>query len=637
MAILSLNLLSNISVFLVSLIAWIHLQDYLSRYGDRTLAVTFGCIMGGAATATMLTPFELRPGILIDLRSSALATAGFFGGPVAGAVAVIVPATYRIALGGAGAPAGVLTILLAAGIGTLSHIAVRGRVVRLRHVLAVSAAAAAGTTIGFLALPRAVWPLAFSTVAPLTAVLTFAATAVAGLLMIQEARRRELARSNLIYRAIVQALPDCLNVKDLAGRFVVANPATAALMRADSAESLIGRTDFDFYPEETARRFHKEELDAIHTGQVTTPEQHVVHADGSEDWLSTLKVPLRDAHGRLTGLITHNRNITERKRLEQELADSRELLTVALANMADAVALFDRDRRLAFCNEQYRRLFARTADVRRPGAPLRLILQVSLQRGEQVGVAPDEAEAWIEKVHASLNAGSDRITQLAGGRWVHVRTRPIQDGRALVILTDFTDEKNTQDMLLERHRQLETLASTDWLTSLKNRRAFDETLAREVGQGRELTTALSLMLIDVDHFKSFNDIYGHQAGDRCLRDISACLRGSLQRPGDTAARYGGEELAAILPNTTMAGAAQIAEMFRRAVRDSAIPHEGSATGFVTVSIGLATAVRGGAPISAPELVARADAALYAAKAAGRDHIHTWQPDGDGQGQLFRLA
>ena len=131
---------------------------------------------------------------------------------------------------------------------------------------------------------------------------------------------------------------------------------------------------------------------------------------------------------------------------------------------------------------------------------------------------------------------------------------------------------------------------------------------------------LSLIFCDVDDFKAFNDTYGHQTGDNCLRSVARVLSSEIKRPADLAARYGGEEFAVILPNTSAEGAFHQAESFRSAIETLLMPHAGSSTGdYVTVSFGVATFVPG--DDAAPEdLIAKADEALYKAKESGRNKV-----------------
>jgi len=157
----------------------------------------------------------------------------------------------------------------------------------------------------------------------------------------------------------------------------------------------------------------------------------------------------------------------------------------------------------------------------------------------------------------------------------------------------------------------------DGLTGVYNRRHFDERLATEWGRAMRSGTALSVVLLDVDFFKRYNDRYGHQAGDDCLRRIASTLHDCLRRPGDLVARYGGEEFACLLPDTDMSGALRLAEELGQQVFALQIAHAGSSVeAAVTVSLG-ACSKRSDAAGSAAALLRGADEQLYAAKARGR--------------------
>jgi diguanylate cyclase (GGDEF)-like protein len=164
---------------------------------------------------------------------------------------------------------------------------------------------------------------------------------------------------------------------------------------------------------------------------------------------------------------------------------------------------------------------------------------------------------------------------------------------------------------------LEKLALTDSLTAVANRRQFDTVIAAEVKRSMRTKKGLALLLIDVDKFKNYNDLYGHGAGDLCLKRIAAALGSSVGRPSDLVARYGGEEFVVLLPDTDAPGASAVASKLLTAVRDLGIAHAAWERGIVTISIGIA--ISPPQPVIDPVwLIQQADQALYAAKQAGRD-------------------
>jgi diguanylate cyclase (GGDEF)-like protein len=242
---------------------------------------------------------------------------------------------------------------------------------------------------------------------------------------------------------------------------------------------------------------------------------------------------------------------------------------------------------------------------------------------EQVIPGGHEQE-WIDEIAASLKQESEEEVQLYDGRWLLVRTRPTAEGSALVMVSDLTKIKQAEAALRSMTDQLKLLATTDGLTGLTNRRAFDAALENELARCKRTGEPISLLLTDVDRFKSYNDLYGHQAGDEVLKKVGQCLRSALRRPADVAARYGGEEFVAILPATDEDGAFFIADGFRESLFAMGIPHKGGDKGVLTASVGIATFSGKDLELSPAELVHRADEALYDAKAAGRDRVTGWR-------------
>jgi diguanylate cyclase (GGDEF)-like protein len=171
--------------------------------------------------------------------------------------------------------------------------------------------------------------------------------------------------------------------------------------------------------------------------------------------------------------------------------------------------------------------------------------------------------------------------------------------------------------LAAANRELEKLSRQDGLTGIANRRYFDSYLLTEVRRAARERSPLSLVLSDVDDFKAFNDSYGHQAGDDCLRQVATALSSAGRRPADLAARYGGEEFAMILPGTVVDGAVDVAQTVSRVIAGLAIPHARSGAGHITLSQGIVSLVPE-KETSPEDLIQRADQALYQAKQQGRN-------------------
>jgi diguanylate cyclase (GGDEF)-like protein/PAS domain S-box-containing protein len=204
---------------------------------------------------------------------------------------------------------------------------------------------------------------------------------------------------------------------------------------------------------------------------------------------------------------------------------------------------------------------------------------------------------------------------------VHVVRHPDGSPEALVgFMFDISERKKAEDKILQLQKELEALSYQDSLTMVANRRMFDTILEMEWTKARVTGQPLSLVLLDIDFFKAYNDLHGHPQGDACLRQVAKVLDGSASRTRDLCARLGGEEFVLVLPATDEAAALAVAERCARRLARAALPHAASSVAdVVTCSMGVATIVRGSRDLPA-QLVDTADTRLYRAKAAGRNRI-----------------
>lgn len=198
---------------------------------------------------------------------------------------------------------------------------------------------------------------------------------------------------------------------------------------------------------------------------------------------------------------------------------------------------------------------------------------------------------------------------------------------AMVVVALWLSAREVRAILVNILLKQIAFARVSWedrLTGLGNRRRFDDKLDSYWRQAARLRIPLSLIILDVDHFKKYNDTYGHQAGDECLRDVAQAIAGCVKRAGDTAARYGGEEFAVLMFHSTMTEARSMGERLRSAVQELGREHAGSEFGCVTISVGGATVVPSSA-LTAERFLRSADEALYRAKRDGRNRVEWSMP------------
>jgi diguanylate cyclase (GGDEF)-like protein/PAS domain S-box-containing protein len=252
------------------------------------------------------------------------------------------------------------------------------------------------------------------------------------------------------------------------------------------------------------------------------------------------------------------------------------------------------------------------------------------QRMEQLAQGASQPITWTN-VFFEYAKGSKK----GGQEWTYIR----QDGTAITvnlfvtrievdgivigymgIATDLTERKETEEALREANGILQELSFKDGLTGISNRRHFDESLEREWSRARRYSSPLSLILFDIDYFKRYNDFYGHQAGDECLRVVTTMLKAMIQRKTDIYARYGGEEFALILPDTELDRATGIAELVRLAIEACNIPNvQSKVSQVITISAGVAS-VNLETMSNFSDLIAAADSSLYIAKQEGRNRV-----------------
>lgn len=451
-----------------------------------------------------------------------------------------------------------------------------------------------------------------------------------------DAARREAERAHQLMHDAIEAMPAAVEIYDRSDRLVLFNQRMLQLYPHMAGRTLLGET-FDALVRNAVA--HGKVPDALgceerwlaerleRRGQSSAPR---LQRAPSGAWYEIYETPMPRG-----GLVTVRLDATETVQQREELraahdraANDHALLDDAIEALSDGFALYDSEDRLLLCNQPYREIYRTSAPALVIGASFESIVRYGLERGQypQAGSTDSEKQTWLaDRLRRHHEPDGQAVLQeLPGNRWLRIDERRTRGGGVAGVRTDVTEMVRTrQDLeaaaaaLQQANAQLEQLSTTDALTGLANRRRFDLRLAEEVQRSHRHGTELALLMIDIDHFKHYNDLFGHPQGDIALQAVAAVLAQQARRPGELVARYGGEEFALLLPYASRASAATVAERCIDSMATLALPHGASPTAAqVTLSIGVAM-------LKAPQredgaaFVRRADAALYAAKAAGR--------------------
>ncbi len=370
---------------------------------------------------------------------------------------------------------------------------------------------------------------------------------------------------------------------------------------------------------------------AIRDGTGFTFKRRLLRPDGEVRHVESRGMAQCDPSGKVVAVFGTLTDVTEQHRTQAEMSRLHEGTKRALEKVAESEARF---RMLADHTSDMITSVGRDGHAR----------YVSPSSLALLGRAPEEVVGtcltqWVaEDDRPLVEAAMDRLYHDSGRlsvqyralrrdgtqAWIEASGRLAGDGaEAVVAWRDITERKRAEQALVESNRRLEAMANTDALTGLANRRRFDEALAREWRLAERHGTELSLILLDIDCFKAFNDLYGHQAGDDCLREVANAVASISRRSGDLAARHGGEEMTVLLPATGTAAAAAAAEQIRFIIEALGAPHAGNAErgGVVTASFGVATASPGKGPMADRHaLFVEADSMMYEAKRTGRNRV-----------------
>ena len=472
-----------------------------------------------------------------------------------------------------------------------------------------------GETIGVLALfsRRPILPTE-------DAMLDGLRSAVA--LTVQQAAAENALHENTIFlNTLLNSLPLPVFYKDSKCRYTGFNKAYEEFI-CRTRDQLLGKSVFDIAPRELAEVYHAKDLALLQDHGTQVYESQVKDMHGVMRDVVFHKAAFMDSDGCTLGLIGAIIDITERKRDEKALSDSRQQLMDIIDFLPDATFVLDNDKRVIAWNRAIEEMTGISkAEMLGQGDYAHSVPFYGVRRPhllDLLDIDDKELEAKYQyvvrkgnRLHAEVSAPA-----LYGGKgaWVWVFGAPLYNAKgerigAIEAIRDISEQKRLETMLGQ-------LARTDQMTGVNNRGHFLELLDVEIERAGRYGRSLCLLMLDLDHFKSVNDTRGHAAGDEAIRTVTRVLQSSGLRQSDFFGRIGGEEFAVALPETAFQDAADVAERVRHQLAATPVSYASSKFS-ITVSIGISEYRDGD---SQETLLNRADHAMYQAKQAGRNRV-----------------
>ena len=335
---------------------------------------------------------------------------------------------------------------------------------------------------------------------------------------------------------------------------------------------------------------------------------------GEEFWSELTLTPIFDVHGEVMYFTGIQNDITERKHTEERV----NLYEKVIANTLQGVMITDSNRNIITVNHAFSMITGYSLEEVKGKNP------DILSSGKHNADFYDQL--WLELTKIGQWNGEIWNKRKSGAIYpelLNISVVKNEKGKItnyVAIFSDITESKDAESKLREANKKLEELTLIDGLTRIANRRHFDAYLKKEWELSKRTSRPISLIMIDIDFFKKYNDSYGHLEGDSCLQNVAKAIKESINRDGDLVSRYGGEEFGVILPGTDIEGARHVAEKIRKNVMDLSIAHKGSdIEKVVTVSLGVASRIPD-RNSKGEEIILSADNALYKAKNKGRNRV-----------------
>ncbi|WP_256234986.1 diguanylate cyclase domain-containing protein [Bacillus sp. EB600] len=432
---------------------------------------------------------------------------------------------------------------------------------------------------------------------------------------------RELNKSQELYRPVVANVKEVIFHTDAQGIWTFLNPAWEEIT-GYSIEKTIGNHFHDY-----VYRDDREQNDKLFQSWLQGKQEYYrkeiryLMKEGGYCWVEVFARKILNDQGEITGTLGTLNDITKRKESEDELKASEERFRLLAEYSSDMITLHDVEGTYLYSSPACIEILQYAEDE-------------LAGRSAYHFIHPDDIEIVKKSNQTLLTTGYSvttyRIRRKDGEYvWIESATKLLDEllsgGQKLIVVSrNISERKLVEQRLQEANELLQHLSTIDGLTGVSNRRAFDERLKIEWNRGSRNSSSLSLVMLDIDYFKAYNDTYGHQGGDGCLKQVASVIQETLGRSTDLLCRYGGEEFCVILPETNDSGAKAVGEKIRNAIEALKIPHSGSKIlPWVTISAGTATMIPS-LYTSYTDLISNADKAVYKAKFDGRNCVRSYE-------------
>lgn len=449
----------------------------------------------------------------------------------------------------------------------------------------------------------------------------------------QKAAEGKLRQIVELHEMVAENSRDAIVMTDMKGCLTYVSPAFERMTGWTTEQAGTMCMSSIIYPEDVAQVLVSVKK-MLSASDGVTIEHRLRKADGSHVWIgSSLRRLLNPMTGIPCGALSIMRDISERKHADQARAFQQSLLAAIHDVSLDAILVVNAEGKVVSYNRRFAEVWGIEKLEHSSGAlgeGATFTDEEILDSGMRLTKDPEAFLKRVMELYADREANDQSLVEFKDGRTLERYTTSLRNDNGdylgrVWFFRDITERQAAELRLRTAYTALETLALTDPLTHLANRRSLDQTLSHEWRRAMREHTPMSLLLIDVDLFKSYNDTYGHLRGDGCLKQVAEAARDAVARPGDLVARFGGEEFAIVLPNTPNAGAMSVAHRICAAVRERNLAHSANPLGYLTISMGCTTIV----PVlgqHSVSLIERADDALYEAKRNGRNRVWNADPE-----------